>query len=91
MPCSRSGGGVSKHALQVSRPTPKGEVEGDLARRVPAPGAVPAPRGCLFWGACSWGGACSGGCLLPRVCGDPPVTATAASGSHPTGMHSCLL
>ena len=30
MPCSRSvGGGVSQHALQVSRPTPKGEVEGD--------------------------------------------------------------
>ena len=28
---SRGGGVVSQHALQVSRPTPKGEVEGDLA------------------------------------------------------------
>ena len=55
-----SGGGLSKHALQVSRPKPKGEVEGDLARGVPALGAVPAPRGCLLWGGC-----CLGGCLLP--------------------------
>ena len=28
MPCSRSQGVVSEHALQVSRPTSKGEVEG---------------------------------------------------------------
>ena len=28
MPCSRSLGGVSHHALQVSRPTPRGKVEG---------------------------------------------------------------
>ena len=53
-----------------SRPTPKGEVEGDLAK-----GDVPAPGG--------W-------CLLRGRCGDPlPVTATAAGGTHPTGMHSC--
>ena len=45
------------------RPTPKGEVEGDLA----------------------------GGCLLQGGCGDPPVTATAAGGTHPTGMHSFRL
>ena len=35
------------------------------------------------------GGACSGG-----VCGgDPPgqQTATVADGTHPTGMHSCLI
>ena len=35
MPCSRSlgeEGVVSQHALQVSRPTPKGEVEGDLVQ-----------------------------------------------------------
>ena len=73
MPCSRSLGGVSQHALQVSRPTPKGEVEGDLARGVPVLGGggeVPAPGGCVG-------------------CGDPPVTATAAGGTHPTGMHSC--
>ena len=30
------------------------------------------------------GGTCSGGC------GDPRVTATAAGGMHPTGMHSCF-
>ena len=77
-----------------SRPTAKGEVEGDLA------------RGCLLWGGvcsggllagvCSGGGTCSGGCLLQGgllhggcVRPSPPVTATAAGGTHPTGMHSC--
>ena len=25
------------------------------------------------------------------VCGDPPGTATAAGGTHPTGMHSCVI
>ena len=40
-----------------SRPTPKGEVEGDLVQAQPPP----------F-----------------------PVTATAAAGTHPTGMHSCV-
>ena len=48
MPCSRSWGGgvlvVSQHALQVSRPTPRGEVEGDLAGGG-SPG--PYPRGKL--------------------------------------------
>ena len=33
------------------------------------------------------GGACSGG--VPG--GDPHPTATAAGGTHPTGMHSCWL
>ena len=37
MPCSRSPGVVSQHALQVSRPTPRGGVEGDLARGVSRP------------------------------------------------------
>ena len=37
-------------------------------------------------GAWSWGGAWSGGMF-----GDPPGTATAAGGTHPTGMHSCSL
>ena len=37
------------------------------------------------------GGAWSGGGLLLEGCGEPPpVTATAAGGTHPTGMHSCL-
>ena len=40
MPCSRSLlVVVSQHALQVSRPTPRREVEGDLAR-----GGVSRPR-----------------------------------------------
>ena len=45
-------------------------------------------------GVClAWGAVCSGGvCLVPGgACGDPPGTATAAGGTHPTGMHSCLL
>ena len=60
----------------VSRPTPKGEVEGDLVQAHSqggnwgGSGPSPHPRwklrgiwlggGCLLW----WGGACSGGCLL---------------------------
>ena len=81
IPCSRSRGGVvSQHALQVSRPTPKGEVEGDLARG----GLQSTPKGkvegdlagrspgphlgvcLLLGGACSRRGACS------RGCGDTP-------------------
>ena len=42
-------------------------------------GWVPAPGG----GVCSWGGL-----LLGVPGGDPP--ATAAGGTHPTGMHSCF-
>ena len=41
------------------------------------PGGVSAPRG----GACSWG--------VPGGDPPPPGTATAAGGTHPTGMHSC--
>ena len=40
--CSWGGGVVSQHTLQVSRPNPKGEVYGDLARGG-SPG--PHPRG----------------------------------------------
>ena len=36
-------------------------------------------------GAWSWGGLVPGGCLVET----PPGTATAAGGTHPTGMHSC--
>ena len=46
---------------------------------MPGPGGVPGP------GEDAW----SGGCLVPGG-GDPPETATAAGGTHPTGMHSCL-
>ena len=63
-------------------------------------GGVPALEGCLLLGgvpapggAYSWGGACPGkGCLLLEGClvVTPPM-ATAAGGTHPTGMHSRLL
>ena len=49
-------------------------------------------RGCLVWGGSAPGGVyapggtCSGGCLV-----ETPRTATAAGGTHPTGMHSCLV
>ena len=41
--------------------------------------------GCLVWGVPGPGAAWSGG--VPG--GDPP-TATAAGGTHPTGMFSCI-
>ena len=44
-----------------------------LPERVPAPGGVPGPGGCLVLGG------------LVEI----PGTATAAGGTHPTGMHSC--
>ena len=43
---------------------------------VPGPGEVPAWGGGLVWE----------GCLV-----ETPRTATAAGGTHPTGMHSCLV
>ena len=67
---------------------------------LPARGGL-VPRGCLLWeGACSWGGVMvpggsGGGWWLWGVWsqgvpgGDSPLTATAAGGTHPTGMHSC--
>ena len=36
--------------------------------------------------------ACNGGCTAPLLGRHPPSeTATEAGGTHPTGMHSCLL
>ena len=73
---------------------------------VPAPGGgVPAPGGRGVWsggGACSQGvpapgGVCSqgvpalGGSGPGGVPGGDPPTVTAAGGTHPTGMHSCIL
>ena len=46
---------------------------------VPALGGVPAPGGSAPGGDCSGGGGVE----------NSPVTATAACGTHPTGMHSC--
>ena len=46
------------------------------------PGVVPGPGG---WVPGPGGVPGSGGCLVET----PPQTATAAGGTHPTGMHSC--
>ena len=69
---------------------------GSGPRRVPAPGGsgprwVPAPggEGLVPGGCLLQGGLVSGGCLLKGVLKPPPVTATAAGSTHPTGMHSC--
>ena len=52
------------------------------------------PGGCLVggWGCLVLEGVCSGGSAPRGVPGGdpPPGTATAAGGTHPTGMHSCL-
>ena len=65
---------------------------GSWSREVTGPGGalsggclVPggsAPGGCLVWG-----GAWSGGMCLVET----PLTASAAGGTHPTGMHSCFV
>ena len=52
---------------------------------MPGPGG-PAPRGVCSGGVWSRG-VCSGG---EGAWWRPPRTATAAGGTHPTGMHSCL-
>ena len=89
-------GVVSQQALQVSRPTPRGTVEGSdwgglqahtqggSLRVWPggsAPRGVPAPWGCLPQ---------KGGLLLRGV-ETPLMMATAVGGMHPTGMHSCKI
>ena len=62
-----------------SRPTPKGKIEGIRSR--------PTPKGEIKGDqiqAHTQGG--NSGGSGP----DPPQTTTAAGGTHPTGMHSCL-
>ena len=49
-------------------------------------------RGCLPEGGVCLGDIWPGGCLPGGVClvgCTPPETASAADGTHPTGMHSC--
>ena len=72
---------------------------------VPGPEGCTCSWGMYLVRGCTWsrGGACSGGWLLlgglvwgmPALGGclveTPPPTATAAGGTHPTGMHSCYL
>ena len=84
---------------EVSRPTPRRKLKG-LAWGVsrPTPGGVsrPTPGGCLQVHT-------QGGCLQAHTKGElgvsqhalrqtppPQQMATAAGGTHPTGMHSCL-
>ena len=48
MPCRSPGGWVSQHALQVSRPTPRGKVEGSgrgVSRPTPSGVSRPSPVG----------------------------------------------
>ena len=52
-------------------------------------GGVPCPRGCLLLGVCLLPGAACSRRGVPG--GDPPRTATAAGGTHSTGMHSCWI
>ena len=64
---------------------------GEWSGEVPGPRGVPGP-GSAWSGVCAWSrGVClvPGGCLVPRGGWGPPRTATAADGTHPTGMHSC--
>ena len=93
---------VSQHALQVSRPTPRGAVERDLTGGVSRPTPKGEVEGDLARGSPGrhLGGPTLGGCLVPGgsalgvpglggVVWRPSRTATAADGTHPTAMHSC--
>ena len=103
-------GGVSKHALHLSRPTPRGEPEGSgwwggVSR--PTPGgklsglAWATPRGGLRGLARGVSRTTPGGIsrptpgrgwwCIPACTEADPLTATAAGGTHPTGMHSCVI
>ena len=98
------GGVVSQHALQVSRPTPRGELRGlSMGASRPTPkGEVEGsglggllPGECLLRGVPTPGGSAPRGYLpggsAPRGVWRPPVMATAAGSTHPTGMHSCCI
>ena len=64
-----------------SRPTPKGKIEGDLVQAHNQGGSLggsgPGPHGT------------QGEVEGELASTPPPPTATAAGGTHPTGMHSC--
>ena len=90
MPC-RSPGGISQHALQVSRSTLKGELEGSgwggVSRPTPGGGGLQAHTQGGSPGPYLGGGGISQHALRQT----PSATATAAGGMHPTGMHSCFV
>ena len=52
----------------------------------PGRGGCLVPGGCLFWGVSGPRGVSA----PDRARWRPPGTATAAGGTHPTGMHSCF-
>ena len=54
---------------------------------------MPCPGGCLVPGGSAPGGVWSGGVPGPGGCAwwRPPLTASAAGGTHPIGMHSCFV
>ena len=82
-------GGVSQHALQVSMSTPRGELEGSGWGGLQVhtqgeglgvwPGGSPGPH---------LGGVSQHALRQPHL---PQLMTTAAGGTHPTGMHSCIL
>ena len=57
------------------------------------PLGVPGPGGVLLPGNVLWGGCLVGGLVSQHAMRQTPPgeTATAAGGTHPTGMHSCCL
>ena len=57
-----------------------------------APGGVPGPGGVCSWGVPGPGGVpgLRGAWSQGVPGGEPPGAATAADGTHPTGMHSCF-
>ena len=84
---------VSQHALQqVSKPTPSGEVEGSGQGGLQAHNRdreSPGPHlGRGVSRTTPGEGVCIPGCTEAEP-PSPPWTATAAGGTHPTGMHSC--
>ena len=89
MPCSRSRGGAIPACIAGGIPAclaaGLGGWRGIWSRSRPT--ATGEVEGGLVWG----GGAWPGVCLLQGVPGgDTHPTTTAAGGTHPTGMHSCL-
>ena len=87
MPCRSLGGYVSQHALQVSRPTSRGELGRSGQGGSPGLHTVGKLR---VWPRGS-PGPHPGGVSQHALSRPPQLMATAASGTHPTGMHSCYI
>ena len=79
--CSQGEGVVSQHALQVVSQHALQQGRGVCYPSMPCSGGVPGPGGGLLRG-----GSAPGGAWWPC----PSWMATAAGGTHPTGMHSCF-